>query len=91
MNTGHQIITAVVPVYVCAVVVINHVNGVFRTLFSNPLKRIISGKEESVKEGGRERQMEGGKEKRRGGGGGKGGEERKGGYVTPCERRSEGV
>lgn len=62
MNTGHQIITAVIPVYVCAVVVINHVNGVFRTLFSNPLKRIISGKEESVKEGGREGETDGRRE-----------------------------
>ena len=67
-NTGHQIITAFVPVYVCAVVVINQVNGVFRTLFSNPLKRIISCKEESVKERGREGGREGGREEGREGG-----------------------
>ena len=61
--------TAVVPVYVRAVVVINHINGVCRTLFSNPLKCIISGKEESVRERGRERGREGGREGGRGEGG----------------------
>lgn len=56
--------TAVVPVYVRAVVVVNHINGVCRTLFSNSLKCIISGKEESVRERGREGGSEGrGREK----------------------------
>ena len=80
-------ITAVVPVYVCAVVVINHVNGVRRTLFSNPRKCIISGKEESMREIGREGGREGGgREKGREGGekeggrkGGRKGEGREGG------------
>ena len=70
--------TAVVPVYVRAVVVVNHINGVCRTLFSNPLKCIISGKEESMRERGRERgregvRGEGGRKEERRERGGKGG------------------